>query len=710
MAWILTAMTFVLASVPSALAVEGAWVSSGQANARLLASEAQVDPGESIWIALELELPEGWHTYWRNPGDSGAPPSLTYSLPSGVTLREIQWVPPEIIPFGPLINLGYKRHAIYAQALTLPADFTGEVVDIKLQGRWLVCEAVCIPEQATLELNLPVGSETSARSTSGTGDDLTRAGALPKNAQTWLKPLQALWPKPLPGASVVVRSGEVSVRLPASVGSRSANAQLTYLPYAAEAIDLTMAQNWQLSGEGGQIELRLPLEAEAPGDMSGLVLFEEIVAGETLSGAFEVIDVSMQGGEIESLNILTAMLFALLGGLILNLMPCVFPVLSIKVLGLIQGAKGGRNLSAGLSYGAGVVFSFLALAGTLLILRGLGENLGWGFQLQWPWMVGTLALVFVLLGLNLSGYFELGIGVQSVAGNLDVSQGKATSFWTGVLAVIVAAPCTAPFMGAALGYAMTQPPWDTAAIFFALGLGMAIPMMILTSFPRLLAGLPKPGPWMLRLKEGLAFPMYLSALWLVWVLSGQAGGVGLLIWGALLIGCIFLIWVGKQIPRYQGGLWLIAVLLVPLGLAQLQSQQTPGGRLESALPPDRSSSGSDRLAYSDAAVALALAEGHPVFVDFTADWCITCKVNERLAIQTADTQQLFEELGVVVLVADWTNEDAAITQTLSRFGRLGVPLYLLYQPGDTEPQILPQILTSDIIRDALLSDGGRAPI
>ena len=698
------ALTFALcACSPIASALESPWVSSGQANARLLTSSDQVAPGESIWLALELELPDGWHTYWRNPGDSGAPPTLDYSLPKGVLLGEMNWVPPEIIPFGPLINLGYKKRAFYAQPLKLPPEFEGEYLDIQLKGRWLVCEAVCIPERAELALRLPVNpasmDEVSEKETGGR----TRGSFTRGDRVVWLSTLQALWPKPLPGATVHMNQNQVVVRLPASVAAVSEQAKLTYLPYASESIDLTLAQEWQLSSNSGLVELVLPAALDAPVDMTGVVLFEEIVAGETLRGAFEVVHAVQPVAGSDSLTVLTAMLFAFLGGLILNLMPCVFPVLSIKVLGLIQPASRRSRLAAGLSYGAGVIVSFLALALMLVILRELGENLGWGFQLQWPWMVGVLALIFVLLGLNLSGFFEMGLGLQAFAGNLEAGQNRASgmsSFWTGVLAVVVAAPCTAPFMGAALGYAMTQPLHSTFAIFFALGVGMAAPMTLLASYPRLLSGLPKPGPWMVRLKEVLAFPMYFSALWLVWVLSEQTGGLGLLIWGSLFIGSVFLIWLGQQAPSLERVLWLLALLILPLGFAQLETRSSPS--MDPLLQDERSASGS--LIYSDEAVKAALANGHPVFVDFTADWCITCKVNERVAIQAAATRALFDAQGVVVLVADWTNEDASITQALARFGRVGVPLYLLYRPGEQNPQILPQLLTTDVIREALMGD------
>ncbi len=660
------------------------WINTGQANARIVASSGSVMPGDSLWIAVEIDLPEGWHTYWRNPGDSGAPPTLDYSLPSGVTLGPIRWSKPELIPFGPLINIGYKNSAVFAQRMTVSDQFGEETLPITLKGRWLVCADVCIPESGELGLTLPVGMSSES------GQSLA-------SNEAYFESLASTWPSPLGVGDLTISDQEMIVRVPREFAALDQQATVTFLPFEPDLIDLGATQTWVRSGASEMAELRLPLLEQPTMDVAGLLLFEEQVGGQRLSGAVEIrSNQPASEGATGQLSLFSAILFAALGGLILNLMPCVFPVLSIKVLNLVEPTSALSRSRSGWFYGLGVFVSFLALAAILIGLRALGESLGWGFQLQLPWLVGLLALLFVMIGLNLSGYFEIGLGLQTMAGDVGKGRLDAEGFGTGVLAVVVAAPCTAPFMGAALGYAVTQPIGVTLLIFGALGAGMAAPVVALTQMPSLLSYLPRPGPWMEKLKEFLAFPMYGSALWLVWVLVSQSGSEGLLIWGIALLLILLLIWMGKQWRGARGLLWVVAVVVLALLLPQL-----------SPLPSTASSTRieavdhAEEIAYSEEAIAKALANGSIVFVDFTADWCITCKVNERIAIDVVSTQTLFEREGVVFMVADWTLEDEAITKALTRFGRVGVPLYLVYRPDLSEPIVLPQLLTPEIIRDAV---------
>jgi thiol:disulfide interchange protein/DsbC/DsbD-like thiol-disulfide interchange protein len=660
------------------------WINTGQANARIVASSGSVMPGDSLWIAVEIDLPEGWHTYWRNPGDSGAPPTLDYSLPSGVTLGPIRWSKPELISFGPLINIGYKNSAVFAQRMTVSDQFGEETLPITLKGRWLVCADVCIPESGELGLTLPVGMSSES------GQSLA-------SNEAYFESLASTWPSPLGVGDLTISDQEMIVRVPREFAALDQQATVTFLPFEPDLIDLGATQTWVRSGASEMAELRLPLLEQPTMDVAGLLLFEEQVGGQRLSGAVEIrSNQPASEGATGQLSLFSAILFAALGGLILNLMPCVFPVLSIKVLNLVEPTSALSRSRSGWFYGLGVFVSFLALAAILIGLRALGESLGWGFQLQLPWLVGLLALLFVMIGLNLSGYFEIGLGLQTMAGDVGKGRLDAEGFGTGVLAVVVAAPCTAPFMGAALGYAMTQPIGVTLLIFGALGAGMAAPVVALTQMPSLLSYLPRPGPWMEKLKEFLAFPMYGSALWLVWVLVSQSGSEGLLIWGIALLLILLLIWMGKQWRGARGLLWVVAVVVLALLLPQL-----------SPLPSTASSTRieavdhAEEIAYSEEAIAKALANGSIVFVDFTADWCITCKVNERIAIDVVSTQTLFEREGVVFMVADWTLEDEAITKALTRFGRVGVPLYLVYRPDLSEPIVLPQLLTPEIIRDAV---------
>ena len=660
------------------------WINTGQANARIVASSGSVMPGDSLWIAVEIDLPEGWHTYWRNPGDSGAPPTLNYSLPSGVTLGPIRWSKPELIPFGPLINIGYKNSAVFAQRMRVSDQFGEETLPITLKGRWLVCADVCIPESGELALTLPVGMSSES------GQSLA-------SNEAYFESLASTWPSPLGVGDLTISDQEMIVRVPREFAALDQQATVTFLPFEPDLIDLGATQTWVRSGASEMAELRLPLLEQPTMDVAGLLLFEEQVGGQRLSGAVEIRSKQPASeGATGQLSLFSAILFAALGGLILNLMPCVFPILSIKVLNLVEPTSALSRSRSGWFYGLGVFVSFLVLAAILIGLRALGESLGWGFQLQLPWLVGLLALLFVMIGLNLSGYFEIGLGLQTMAGDVGKGRLDAEGFGTGVLAVVVAAPCTAPFMGAALGYAVTQPIGVTLLVFGALGAGMAAPVVALTQMPSLLSYLPRPGPWMEKLKEFLAFPMYGSALWLVWVLVSQSGSEGLLIWGMALLLILLLIWMGKQWRGARGLLWVVAVVVLALLLPQL-----------SPLPSTASSTRieavdhAEEIAYSEEAIAKALANGSIVFVDFTADWCITCKVNERIAIDVVSTQTLFEREGVVFMVADWTLEDEAITKALTRFGRVGVPLYLVYRPDLSEPIVLPQLLTPEIIRDAV---------
>ena len=660
------------------------WIDTGQANARMVASSGSVMPGDSLWIAVEIDLPEGWHTYWRNPGDSGAAPTLDYSLPSGVTLGPIRWSKPELIPFGPLINIGYKNSAVFAQRMRVSDQFGEETLPITLKGRWLVCADVCIPESGELALTLSVGMPSES------GQSLA-------SNEAYFETLASTWPSLLGVGDLTISDEEMIVRVPREFAALDQQATVTFLPFEPDLIDLGAPQTWVTSEASDLAELRLPLLERPTMDVAGLLLFEEKVGGRWLSGAVEIRSNEPASERATGqLSLLSAILFAALGGLILNLMPCVFPVLSIKVLNLIEPASSHSRSRSGWFYGLGVLVSFLALATVLIGLRAVGESLGWGFQLQWPWLVGLLALLFVMIGLNLSGYFEIGLGLQTMAGDVGKGRLDAEGFGTGVLAVVVAAPCTAPFMGAALGYAVTQPIGVTLLVFGALGAGMAAPVVALTQMPSLLSYLPRPGPWMAKLKEFLAFPMYGSALWLVWVLVSQSGSEGLLIWGIALLLMLLLIWLGKQWRSARGLLWIVAVVALALLLPRL-----------SPLPPTASSTRieaadhAEDIAYSEEAIDKALANGSIVFVDFTADWCITCKVNERIAIDVVSTQTLFEREGVVFMVADWTLEDEAITKALARFGRVGVPLYLVYRPDLSEPIVLPQLLTPEIIRDAV---------
>ena len=397
-----------------------------------------------------------------------------------------------------------------------------------------------------------------------------------------------------------------------------------------------------------------------------------------------------------TLGLVLALVFAFLGGLILNIMPCVLPVLGIKVLGLVREAGEERRhlVVHGVTYGAGVLVSFGLLAAGLLILRAGGASLGWGFQLQSPVLVTLLAYLMLLVGLNLSGVFSLGGGLMGAGQSLTDVSGRVRTFATGVLAAVVASPCTAPFMGAALGFAITRPAWEAFAVFLALGAGFALPVVLLCLFPAWVRFIPKPGPWMKRLQQTLAFPLYATAVWLLWVLSQQTDDRA---YGAALAGVVVVALAAWVYGQWRPRGWRLGLLASGLTVA-LALIIGPMAALDSATQPAASQ---EARPWSEQEVQALTAAGRPVFVNFTAAWCITCKVNEQLALSTANTRQLFEAHAVAYRVADWTRRDPAITRQLERHGRSGVPLYLLYPPDGKPPVVLPQLLTEGIVADAL---------
>lgn len=674
-------LTWFTLMVSNALAIESPWVNSGEADVRVVSPAEGVESGGTLLIGVEIQLPEGWHTYWRNPGDSGEPVSLSWQAEGLLNASAIAWPIPERIPYGPLINLGYKNSVLLTQVLSF-GDLTGvERVELTVSGRWLVCADVCIPEEASLQVSVPVVETIKLDPGLNTRfQNVPLPQALPLLTQaTWDEPLLL----------------KVSVDLPGLDQDRIK--ALYFLPFEADLVDLTQPPRFEFGPEGFAVWTRFV--SHATRNYSGLLWYEEWVGDELIRSAV-TIDVEGFQSENSGLNVFTAMLLAFFGGVLLNLMPCVFPVLSIKVMSLIRESSGSRSRQKlqGWSYTFGVVISFLLVAAVLIVLRHFGEELGWGFQLQSPMIVAGLSLIFLVLGFNLSGFFELtgGISIPGVPSN-----GASGAFFNGVLAVVVAAPCTAPFMGAALGFALVQPSYMAMLIFASLGFGMALPLLLLTYIPALMARLPKPGPWMEGFRQGAAFLMYATVIWLMWILIRQAGadGFAFAAVAGLLLTILIWIWVRFGLSR-----WLNRVILIALGVSSMASL--------SAIKPTEQNSGPDTLQLRSGAQALdssiefsaealrtARAKG-PVFLNFTADWCITCKVNEAVAIATPDTRTLFESEGITYMKADWTREDPLITQALADFNRVGVPLYLVYQVGLEEPLILPQILTPGMIREA----------
>lgn len=685
--WALALLAMLAGAVEPASA-QGASARSANVTVTLLSEVSAVAPGQTFHVALRQEMAPGWHTYWRNPGDSGDATRIDWSLSEGATAGPILWPTPEALPFGPLVNYGYSGAVTLPVAVTVPDTAqTGGVLTLTASASWLECADVCIPGEGVVALNLPIA-------------DSARASPEAQIIQTTLAGL----PKPFSGEARLTRGQselQLSVTGEGLSGTRSAYFFAHEIARGA-LVDFPKPQKFSAGPAGISLSLAASpsLPKALPETISGVLTLGE----GTKAKAFEVtasVGPPLPGASGAApaagveLGLAQAALFALLGGLILNLMPCVFPILSMKALSLAKAAHGNTANARrdGLLYGAGVMVTFLALGGILAALTAAGQASGWGFQLQSPAVLVALTALMVLIGLNLLGVFEIGGSVQGLGGNLAGRSDGLGAFLTGVLAVVVAAPCTAPFMGAALGYAATQPPAVALAVFAALALGFAAPFVALAFSPGLMRMLPKPGPWMARFKEAMAFPMLATAVWLVWVLAAQAGQSGVLAGLVAALAAGFAAWIARvargSVARVLAAVIVLAACGWSLSLVRSQPEQANRAGSLRAEP------------WTPARVAELQAEGRTVLVNFTADWCVTCKVNEAVVFSNPDVAQAFERAGAAYLIADWTSRDSTIAAALSSHGRIGVPLYLLYAPGQTAPTVLPQVLTPGAVVSAV---------
>ncbi|HEY0916950.1 MAG TPA: thioredoxin family protein [Solimonas sp.] len=674
-------------------AASAAPVQADHVVADLIAENQGLQPGGAVnHVALRLQPDEGWHVYWLNPGDSGIPTSLQWTLPAGIEAGPIQWPYPHAHTLGDLTNYGYGEETLHLVPLKLSDAWKpGQGASLKAEAKWLVCKDVCIPGKATLNLNLPVQAKPQP--------DPAWTAAFAK--------ARAELPRPTPGwqARFAVADGSVTL----GIDGMPAHAdRVEFFPEPNDLVNHAAPQRIDTDGSG-TLRLSQGLSSyfvEAPAELRGvLVLHEGGKASayqlQAVPGAVTAVpesakpqDSAPQDSAAPSAppSMLLVLASALLGGLILNLMPCVFPVLSLKALSLMQsrGQSDGEARRQALAYTAGVIVSFLVVAALLLALRAGGKAIGWGFQLQSPAFIGLLAYLLLALGLSLSGAVNFGTRWMGVGQGLTQKSGNAGAFFTGVLAVVVASPCTVPFMGSAVGYAMTQGGAVTLLVFAFLGLGLALPFLLLGFFPRLAAWLPRPGAWMETFKQAMAFPLYLTVVWLLWVLARQAGAnaAGLVMLGMVLVAFAVWLWSRRGVIAAVLKLGALALAAWLLWLPAME----PG-------PATQASVGHAEV-WSEEKVAELRAQGQTIFVDFTADWCLTCKVNERVALKTEAVQKAFRERGVTFLVADWTRNDPAITRVLERHQRPGVPLYLVYVKGG-EPKLLPQVLTPQIVIDSL---------
>jgi thiol:disulfide interchange protein/DsbC/DsbD-like thiol-disulfide interchange protein len=651
--------------------------------ADLLGEPNAVAPGQTFWIAVRLRMKEHWHTYWRNPGDSGEATAITWQLPPGFSAGPIAWPMPHRIPVGPLANYGYDDEVVLLTQITAPASLApGTKTTFAANVTWLVCNKECIPGEANLSLTLPAAA---------TADINPDMHALFEAARSVL-------PQPSPWtARMDVADDTLTLHADAKDLDAKTIRSALFFPFSETLIRHAEPQVLEVGRSGLSLQLaRSALTTGTPTQRDGLLIVEEVIGTGTARHAFELHDVALGtvGSPISVSAVLQAAAFALLGGLLLNLMPCVFPVLSIKVLSLIShaGQSPEHVRKHGFAYTAGVLATFVVLAGTLLIIRAGGAEVGWGFQLQSPLMVAALAYVLFAMGLSLSGVFHVGYALQGIGAGLTQRSGLIGSFFTGALAVIVATPCTAPFMGAALGFALTQPAAVSLVVFLALGLGLALPFLLLTLVPRWIAYLPRPGAWMQRLQQALAFPLYATVAWLMWVLGQQVGPSGLFaaLIGLVLIGLAawsFNVWQttegwGRRIAAGVAIAALAATLIAAVGLDRDRTTLASASSLPAGVEP-----------FTQSRLDQLRADKRPVFVNMTAAWCITCLVNERVALSTQAVKAAFSAGDIAYLKGDWTNRNPEITRMLERYGRSGVPLYLLY-PGSGEPVVLPQILTA----------------
>jgi thiol:disulfide interchange protein len=699
---------------PAAFALSGGTVATDNVKARLISEVESVGPGQVFWVALELNIRDGWHTYWRNPGDSGEPTKLAWQLPPGFTAGDIVWTTPHRFEIAPLVNYGYAKHAVHLVQITAPKDLkAGAPVALAAKASWLVCSDVCIPEGADLQLSMPVSAQTG--------------GIDPKES-----PLFTAARSELPSAqpaptSARIQGDQFVITLGSEWGATLSQIKsLSFFPYAEGGIEYATPQKLARTKDAVELSMKVGYQPPKAGVIRGVLVVSEqngtqadtvpieIGADFSGAGADQVkagarLAPPAQAHQEPEHSLIVLMLLAMLGGLILNLMPCVFPVLSIKAISVVEQAKKHPGIVRikGLVFAAGVISSMLALAAVLLGLRAGGEEIGWGFQLQSPLFVTLLIYLLLAVGLNLSGVFEFGGGLAGVGDGLTHGDGYRASFFTGLLTTLVATPCTAPFMAPALGAALTQPAINALCIFAALGIGLSLPFVLLSFAPWMRRVLPKPGAWMDTLKQVFAFPIYASAAWLLWVLSHETSSFGL---GAALAGTVLIglaAWAYQKSSSSSGGgkvtvlvtaaASLLLAIILPVRFADVATAAAAPG--ESA----HSKAGADEWQpYSAARVAELTAAGRPLLVNFTASWCLTCLVNERNAFSDSAVQAIFRDKKVTLMKGDWTNRDPAITHALAAFGRAGVPLYVVYnsKPGSTEPLVLPQLLTAGVVQSA----------
>lgn len=663
---------------------------------RFIPEADTVAPGGTIAVALEENIRQGWHTYWVNPGDAGAPTEIQWTLPAGWSASSIEWPYPKKLPVGPLMDYGYEGKTWLLLKITAPkAAAIGSTAQLKAAASWLVCREVCIPEGASLILPLRV---------------MAKPGLADANNARQFQMARAKIPVASPWPVRYALNDTLDLFVAAPELSRARPVSAIFFPISGREIKSTAPQVLGFTNDGLVLTLAPSRKFNPGSPLAGVLLLT------SADGSIQALNVDARAGFVPSPALLNAsdmrfvlsLLFAFLGGVILNLMPCVLPILAMKALALASHAGAGRKAirSEGLAYGAGAILSFVALGLVLVALKAGGAAVGWGFQLQEPVVVGGFALLMVAVGLNLSGVYEI---APIAAGDaLTRRGGVAGNFFTGVLAVAVAAPCTVPFMATALGYALTQSALTAISVFAILGVGFAAPFLLLGFWPVLQRLLPRPGAWMITLRQILAFPMYAAAVWLVWVLALQtdANGVGLVLVAIVVMAFALWLWGTTRSLSSRGrtigaALALVAFLASLVPLAALRHGGQSGLPVRTALSTTIPSEPFTQARLSE------LRRAHrAIFVNATAAWCITCLVNDERVLSNTEVKTAFARQHVAYLLADWTNRNSEITALLQAHGRSGVPLYLYYAPGAADAKILSQVLTVGEVTSTVRSGNG----
>ena len=657
----------ICASLISTQALTDNIVDASDSRIEILTESTSITPGDELLIGFKFTLNPGWHTYWENPGDAGEGASIKWNLPNDVSASEILWPGPQRIPVEPLMTFGYEDEVVL-----LTKIYTSEatIVPLNLNAlvSWYTCKEICIPQEAEVSIPIKLGNKTPSVSKAILDQTLKEV------------PIQ------FEGTYRVQRL-EDSYILQGQLENQDQYDSIYFFPKDYGLTDYTKDQFYEINKDSFSLQIKAAeIEIENR-------TFEGVIAinkGEAVS--FIEINYPLKAKPIsQEFNIFTLIFFAFLGGLILNIMPCVFPILSIKILRFVEqsGDSTYKTIQQGLLFSLGVIVSFLAIAALLVSLKSGGESIGWGYQLQSPIVVSLLVYLFVVLGYIFMSNMVLGTSLARLS---SISLGKGDSiesFLTGVLAVIVASPCTAPFMGSAIGFALLQPSFYSVLIFLGLGIGFSLPYLVLSAKPSLLSFLPKPGQWMETFKQFMAFPMWASALWLLWVLSSQVNNQEVIqvLLGSLLI--IIGLWlVEKNNSKTNWIRWIVRLPFILLLIFSLWLIPTSYSDLDE--------SRQNQLAYSPQLLEDLREENALVFLNFTADWCITCKVNESVALKTSKVRKLLTDKDITYIEADWTRKDPVISSALEEYGRTGLPLYLLF-PSKGDPLILPEILTEDIL-------------